>query len=263
MKLNIKNDIIYYTFDELPIPHLFTTKHGGVSTGVCASMNLSVSSNGKDTKENVTENFRRLSTLGFDYDSFTLLNQRHTNIVLAVSNEHRGNNVRLPNFLEIADGMITNDPSVTLVTSHADCQALYFYDPVNQAIGLSHSGWRGVLENIAFNTVTSMQNTYHTNPSDLIVGVSPSLSVCCFEVDEDVASAFLQKFAFSKDYITQKGPKFHIDLLALTKKHLLNAGVLEKNIFIADICTRCNSELFHSHRKSGTNRGNMVAMLRL
>ena len=260
MNLNIKGHLLYYTFDHIRLPHLFSTKHGGVSTGEQASMNLDFA---KDSRENVIKNFQILSTLGFDFETLTSVSQRHTSLVLAITNDHAGNNISTPNYLEISDGIITNDNNLTLVTSHADCQALYFYDPVKQAIGLAHSGWRGVADNIADNTVKEMRAAYGTNPADLLVGISPSIGYCCFEVDTPVKDEFLHKLPFSKKHMTPFGEKTKIDLPTINKVNLTNAGVLEQNIEIAPICTCCNSELFHSHRRSGLQRGCMVAMLRL
>ena len=55
------------------------------------------------------------------------------------------------------DGLITNDPAVTLITGHADCMAFYFVDPVKRAIGLAHAGWRGALGRIGAAVVSLMQ----------------------------------------------------------------------------------------------------------
>lgn len=41
------------------------------------------------------------------------------------------------------------------------------------------------------------------------------------------------------------------------------AGVKKENIYTADICTMCNSDLLFSHRKMGGKRGGQAAFLSL
>ena len=60
--INQKGDLLYITFPKLEkcgmVRHVFSTRLGGVSTGDCASMNLSFN---KDTdRENVIKNFKIL-----------------------------------------------------------------------------------------------------------------------------------------------------------------------------------------------------------
>ena len=90
--------------------------------------------------------------------------------------------------------LITNEPGVTLATFYADCVPLYFYDPTHKAIGLSHSGWRGTVGNIAKATVEAMQKAYHTDPADLIAAIGPSICQDCYEVSEDVIEEFRQAY---------------------------------------------------------------------
>ena len=71
------------------------------------------------------------------------------------------------------DGLVTNVPGLVLVTYYADCVPLFFADPVHRAVGLSHSGWRGTVSDIAGETVKVMQERYGTNPADLLGAIGP------------------------------------------------------------------------------------------
>ncbi|MFR3320970.1 MAG: laccase domain-containing protein [Lachnospiraceae bacterium] len=66
----------------------------------------------------------------------------------------------------------------------------FLRDPVHRAIGLSHSGWRGTVSDIAAATVRTMQGEYGSRPEELLVGIGPS--ICqdwAYEVSEDVIEA--------------------------------------------------------------------------
>ena len=86
--------------------------------------------------------------------------------------------------------MITNVPGLVLATFYADCVPLYFADPANHAIGLSHSGWRGTVQKIGAVTIEKMSEEYGSNPKDLKVAIGPSICQECYEVSEDVIEEF-------------------------------------------------------------------------
>ena len=89
--------------------------------------------------------------------------------------------------------LITNEPGVILSTFYADCVPLYFVDPVNKAIGLSHSGWRGTVGRIGQKTLEAMKEAYGTNPEDIYAAVGPSICQECYEISEDVFPAYTLK----------------------------------------------------------------------
>ncbi len=64
--------------------------------------------------------------------------------------------------------MVTNSKGVASITSHADCAPIYIYDPVNEAIGLSHAGWRGITLEIARRTVEKMKGRVRFKPRRFI-----------------------------------------------------------------------------------------------
>lgn len=88
------------------------------------------------------------------------------------------------------DGLITNVPDVPLFVLIADCAALSFYDPVRKVVGLGHAGWRGTVGRIARKMVEAMNAAFDCHPADLLVGISLSIGPCCYQVQDDVVSAF-------------------------------------------------------------------------
>ena len=74
------NQVEFLTAGGISVPHGFTTRYGGVSTGTQASLNLAYGRG--DTMENVVENLRRLgSALGFDPEKLVMTRQTHSDIV--------------------------------------------------------------------------------------------------------------------------------------------------------------------------------------
>ena len=163
-----------------------------------------------------------------------------------------------------ADGLITNERGVTLVTFHADCVPLYFVDAKNKAIGMAHSGWRGTADKMAVEMLRRMNAEYGTDPKDVAAAIGPSIGPCCFQVDRPVVDIFRGNFDFADKYIRDdenvKG-KYKIDLWGINREMLERAGVKAENIEVGGICTMCRPDEFYSHRVMGEARGTMGAFL--
>lgn len=153
-----------------------------------------------------------------------------------------------------------------LVTSYADCVPIYLVDVKQKAIGLCHSGWRGTVGKISQKMLQIMKQQYRTEPADVVAAIGPSICRNCYEVSEDVIEAFLA--VTDADSLTQIADKkdngrYQLDLWKANELWLSEAGVLQENIQITDICTCCNSKLLFSHRASQGKRGNLAAFLQL
>lgn len=264
-----KKGVIYLQFPKLActgiVKHGFSTRFGGVSTGIYASMNLSFSRG--DEERSVLENYKRIAgAIGIPFESIVTSDQTHTTNVRKVGKEDCGNGVRKPRPYTEVDGLITDEPGVTLATFYADCVPLYFVDPVQRSIGLSHSGWRGTKDKMGKVTVEAMRREFGTNPKDVIAAVGPSICQDCYEVSEDVAEAFADAFRpelHRKLFYKKKDGKYQLNLWEANRQVLLEAGILEKNIQMPNLCTCCNPEFLFSHRASKGKRGNLGAFLML
>ena len=67
---------------------------------------------------------------------------------------------------------------------------LFIVDPINKAIGLSHSGWRGTVGKMGQVTLEAMAREYGTDPANVRVAIAPSICQSCYEVGEEVAAGF-------------------------------------------------------------------------
>lgn len=268
-KVNKKGEVVYLTYPLLEetetVVHGFTTRLGGVSKGVCSSMNLSFSRG--DEEAAVYENYRRIAdAVGFPYESIVCSDQTHTTNVRKVGKDDRGKGLLFSRNYHDVDGLITNEPEVTLATFYADCVPLYLVDPVKKAIGLSHSGWRGTVGKIGKVTVEAMEREFGSRPEDILTAIGPSICQKCYEVSEDVAEEFRKIYPRElwNTLLWDKGNgKYQLNLWEACRRNFLEAGILPEHIVLPEICTCCNPDFLFSHRASQGKRGNLAAFLML
>jgi YfiH family protein len=245
------------------VKHGFSTRLGGVSQGDYESLNLSFGKG--DGFHEVTKNFIKIGrAMDIQIKDMVFSKQTHSTNIKVVGREDKGNGItKVQKFKEV-DGLITNEPGVCLVTFYADCVPLYFVDPVNKAIGLSHSGWRGTASKMAVKTLNLMAGKFGTNPRYVKVAIGPSICQGCYEVNEDVVDEIRKHFpreTWGEIYIKKENGKYLLDLWKVNELLLHDAGVLFSNIEVTNLCTCCNDNLFFSHRAMGDKRGTMAAFL--
>ncbi len=258
--------IEYRSLNGIPwLVNAFSTREGGISTGQYATMNFSKTVG--DSPENVRRNFGIFGkAIGVSTEDMVFAHQTHTDKVLKVGAEHKGMGVTKDRSFHDVDGLVTNEPGLCLVASFADCVPLYFVDPVNRAIGLSHSGWRGTVAKIGTRTVELMQREYGSKPSDMLCCIGPCIGKECYEVSRDVAEAFSKAYGsekcecFCKERPEKEG-KFLLDLPQANFEQFVEIGLRPENISLPDLCTSCNSDILFSHRATGGKRGGMCAFL--
>lgn len=268
-ELKEKNHVPYIQFKNLSatgiVKHGFSTRKGGVSTGIFSSMNLNFKRG--DDSDAVMENYRRMAAaLNMRVEDMVLSDQTHTTNVRVITEEDRGKGILKPQDYSDVDGMITNVLGIVLVTSYADCVPLYFVDPVRKAIGLSHSGWKGTVGHIGQKTVWKMHEVYGSEPKDIVAAIGPSICQSCYEVSDDVAEAFRANFTADEaaDILLDKGNgKYQLDLWKANWYVLTDAGILPEHLSVTDLCTACHPDLLWSHRKTNGQRGGLSAFLSL
>ncbi|MDO4742490.1 MAG: peptidoglycan editing factor PgeF [bacterium] len=246
------------------IRHAFSTRFGGVSQGIYQTMNFSFT-NG-DARENVLENYRRIcNAIGVDYHNCVLSFQTHTNNVRIVTDDDIGKGIFKDRDYNDIDALITNIPGIVLVLQFADCVPLLFLDPEKKVIANAHAGWKGTVSKIAEKTVASMQKKFGCNPSDILVGIAPSIMQCCFEVDQPVFEQFerIDGVNINDICIFKGNGKYNINLQKTNCIILENTGIRPENIVVTDLCTKCNSDTFHSHRATNGKRGNNASFISL
>lgn len=125
-----------------------------------------------------------------------------------------------------ADGQVVRSPGRVGLVYTADCLPVAVAGPGGAAI--LHCGWRGLTAGILARGVEAVGAT--------AAAIGPGIGPCCYEVGEDVLTALK----------VQLSP---VDLAEVARRQLRQAGVAE--VESAGLCTRCEEELFFSHRRDG------------
>jgi YfiH family protein len=240
-----------------PLIHFISTRHGGVSAGNYASLNL-----GEYSGDNPAAVRRNREILC-----------RALHIPLArlcVPRQVHGDGITLlsePSGCPAAgaDALITGEPELCLAVSTADCVSLLLYAPDKKKIAAVHAGWRGTVQRIARKTVRRMAEETGCNPALMLAGIGPSIGSKAFEVGEEVCAAFRSAGIDITPFCRRNAStgKAHIDLKEANRLQLLEAGVPNGRIEVMDICTYSRQEDFFSARRQGTDSGRMLTGIML
>ncbi len=184
-------------------------------------------------------------------------------------------------YIRKGDALITRERGVALALSFADCTPITFYDPVQQAIGIAHGGWRGTARGVVLATLDAMQEQFGCLAQDVRVGIGPAIGPCCYEVSEQVRQLFIGLAQFeempttsryrglvreSAIFTTVQLPdrlSLRLDLWQTTRNQLLFAGIMPEHIEQAALCTSCHKDRFFSHRAEQGKTGRFPTLLAL
>lgn len=187
---------------------------------------------GLDVKTDRATALRRLEK----YHAATLADLGHRSLRLA--HQVHGNGIAVVDRQSAmrtlhVDGLITQDPGVTLGIYVADCCAIYLVDLVRNVIGLVHSGKKGTAQNIAGESVRKMREMFDSDPAHIVAQLSPCI----------------------------RPPDYEIDFAAEIVRQLQNAGLHR----IQDCCQNTGADLkrFYSYRMEKGQTGRMLAFMAL
>ena len=226
--------------------HGVFARHGGVSVGNYASLN--VSDGVGDHPDSVKVNRERICK-ALQAEIVVFPHQMHgVNVVRITRRNCQASHQ--------ADAFFTTEKNIGIGVSHADCQAAIFYDPAHEAIGVAHSGWRGSAQNVYARLVDVMKTQIGTKPQDLIVCIAPSLGPCHAEFKN-------YKQELPENFWPFQVKPHYFDFWAISKMQLIASGIPEKNIEIAGVCNYCTSTDYYSHRREAKcGRNGTVVMLK-
>ncbi|SDD40325.1 peptidoglycan editing factor PgeF [Sporomusa acidovorans] len=261
------NKVWYGTFTSfaaLGIKHGISTRLGGHSASPFASLNLGLHTG--DDAEVVWHN-RQLfcQAVGLTAEKVVTAEQIHGDSIYRVTATDAGRGAQhYDEAIKGTDALITNEPGLPLMLFFADCVPVLIVDPVAKAIGISHAGWKGTVAKIAQKTIFAMQRQFHTNPSDCLVGIGPSIRPCCYEVDEAVINKLSVEFDHWDRLVKPTGEnRWQLNLWEANRQQLNEIGIRDNNITVSQICTADNTALFFSHRAEKGNTGRIGAIISL
>ena len=277
--------------------HAFSTRRGGASAKPAAGLNLGFT--GRDTRARVETNRRRfLRALGARGYSLASLRQIHSAHVFYVTREASGElkyrpsglprGAAVPDGPPAGDALVTDQPGILLTVRVADCLPVLLADPGHRVVAAVHAGWRGALARVISKTAGEMRRLFGSDPRKCLAALGPSIRACCYEVGEEVVETFAGRFARAEIFFRRAAPLTaaledrypllflsarppgheparrrvaFLDLVAVAREELLDAGFLPRRIHVADFCTACRTDLFFSHRKEGQDTGRLMGVM--
>lgn len=251
--VNRVNDLEFYASPNLTnvkfLKHFFSTRIGGISTGVYESLNLGIYTN--DTYENVQCNLDKIfNAAKMNRDKITYLKQVHSDKFFVVNKD---------NYLDIkgqcGDALITSEKGIAIGVFTADCVPIILVDTCNEIVAVVHAGWKGTELNIAGKVLKYMKGNMGTDSKNVVAAVGPAIGPCCFEVGFEVAEKF--------NFVYQHKNKFYVDLWKENIKQITECGVLKERISSSMVCTSCNSNLVFSYRKESGATGRLGTFIEI
>ena len=257
--------------------HGIFTRLGGVSPQPWGSLNAG--SKVGDAPDRVAENLTRAAkVLGRAPASLAGVRQVHGKETVVVDRTPRAGQVdrRLADWehgagdvLAEADAVITQDPAATLMMRFADCVPILLLDPVRQAAGIAHAGWRGVASGVVPALIAAMRAAGLApaaaavgpgiGPCCFEVGIGPSICATHYQVGPEVVKAVEGAFEQAAPAMLEpSGDRALLDLWKANRMVLEEAGVRE--VEIAGECTAERSDLWFSHRAENGHTGRFAVL---
>ena len=222
---------------------LVTTRAGGYSGGVFASLNLG--DHVGDEAAAVAAN-RELVRQAIGAQP-VWLNQVHgTRVVEAMA---------VDGAVPEADAAVAHRPGLACTVMTADCLPVLFCDDGGTVVAAAHAGWRGLLSGVLETTVMSMKVPTET----LMAWLGPAIGPTAFEVGGEVRDAFVGASP-EAEIAFQAGAtgKWLLDIYQLARQRLAGQGVTR--VYGGGKCTVTDSERFFSYRREGQT-GRMAALV--
>jgi YfiH family protein len=216
----------------------FTGRQGGVSSGSFASLNLGFAT--ADDPADVAENRRRaLAAAGAAPGRTVSMRQRHGSVVLEAGAVH-GSYADAATAWPEGDALVTSEPGLPLVAHGADCLTAALVAADATRLAVVHAGWRGLVAGV-------LEAAADRVGPGLTAVIGPGAGACCYAVGEDVGEQLRARFGHE---VVTGG---HADLAACARRALERAGA--GTVAVAGLCTICDAERFHSHRRDGAGSG--------
>ena len=154
-----------------------------------------------------------------------------------------------------SDALITSEKSIGLAITTADCTPIFIFDKKNKIIAAVHSGWRGTEKKILLKVLEKLTEDYNSSPKELIVYIGPSICQKNYEIGQEVAEKFEEK------YLIPKGNKFLLDVSGINYDILLNFEIPAINVQLSSFCTYEMRYLLHSYRRDGLHSGRAFGII--
>lgn len=238
------NDWIIPDWPAPPNVHaLVTTRHGGVSVGPWAAMNLALHVG--DDADAVATN--RALLRGYLPAEPCWLEQVH-GVVVADADRHHAQPPR-------ADAVVAREPGRVCAVLTADCLPVLLCADDGTRVAAAHAGWRGLAAGVLETTVAAMAHP----GGELLAWLGPAIGPAAFQVGPEVRAAFVAHDAAAADaFAAGEGDRWYADLYALARVRLRAVGVTR--VYGGGWCTVRDAASFYSYRRDGVT-GRMASLV--
>lgn len=162
------------------------------------------------------------------------------------------------------DIVVATDVGQAVAVQVADCVPLLLADTRTGAVAAAHAGWRGTAAGVAARAVAALRDLAGTDPADVVAAIGPSIGPCCYEVGDEVRRAFAREHDGAADAWFAPGGegRWWLDLWAANRDQLTSAGVVDRRVHVARLCTVTGAASFFSYRAHGATAGRMCGAIR-
>jgi YfiH family protein len=226
------------------IPHGFLGRRGGVSSGICAGLNVGWGSD--DDRAAIAENRRRAVAAVAPGAALVTVHQVH-------SPDARYAAAPWPDDSRPhADAIVTDRPALALGVLTADCTPVLFADRQAGVIGAAHAGWKGALGGVVESTVAAMA-ALGADRARIAAAIGPVIARKSYEVDESFLRRFAEADPDNERFFTPGREGHHqFDLEAYVLARLAAAGITRAEALGLD--TYAEPDRFYSYRRA-THKG--------
>ncbi len=228
---------------------LQTTRNGGVSTRLFASLNLG--NHVQDDPLHVAHNRQLLSQ--FVPSEPVWLNQVHGVEVVDAA---------IADCIPSADASFTTRHNTVCVTMTADCLPILLCDTAGTVVASIHAGWRSLCDGVIEATIAKILTSTTVKAVDLMAWLGPAIGPTAFEVGSEVRAQFIAKDAQAESAFQPKGnEKWLGNIYSVATQRLNNLGV--NQIYGGQqeqFCTVSDSARFFSFRRDNVT-GRMATMI--
>lgn len=228
----------------------FTDRHGGVSGGPYASLDLGrhAAASGE-----LATNLGRLAE-AFAGDAGTplvLMSQVHGDEVAVVD---------APGETPVADGVVTGTAGLALVVRVADCVPLLLADPDRGVVGAVHAGRPGLVAGVVPAAVDRLRAL---GAERLVAWVGPHVCGSCYEVPADLQADVVAVAPASAATTSWGTPALDIGAGVVEQLHAAGAASgIDVEVVDASRCTIEDDDLF-SYRRQGPESGRLAGIVRV
>jgi YfiH family protein len=171
-----------------------------------------------------------------------------------------------------ADVIVSNDPSTAIAVRAADCVPLLIGDRVTGAVAAVHAGWRGTVAGAARIAVEVLGREFGARAEDLTAAIGPSIGSCCYEVGTELVDAFgaegFDRYLIDRWFLSpppRRGSRarqpLRLDLPGANRDQLILAGVPEESVYLSEVCTAMNLDVFCSYRAEQHQAGRIAGAI--